>query len=157
MTSGVEDEMRGDHVVEEVSGELVDKSGKEAEIPQNMTHIPRPPPPFPQTLVKKTDNGKYLSFITMLKQLPINVPMIEDLEQMPDNSKFMKDTVTKKVSVSFEDDDQMQHCSAIATRSLVQKKEDLGALIITCTIGLLHFAKALCVRCKHKSDASLLL
>ena len=38
----------------------------------------------------------------------------------------------------------MQHCSAISTRSLVQKKEDLGAFTIPCTIGLLHLAKALC-------------
>ena len=38
----------------------------------------------------------------------------------------------------------MQQCSAIATRSLVQKKEDLGAFTFPCTIGLLHFAKALC-------------
>ena len=38
----------------------------------------------------------------------------------------------------------MQHCSAIATRSLVQKKQHLGAFTIPCTIGLLHFAKALC-------------
>ena len=38
----------------------------------------------------------------------------------------------------------MQHCSAIATRSLVQNKEDPGAFTIPCTIGLLHFVKALC-------------
>ena len=38
----------------------------------------------------------------------------------------------------------MQHCSAIATRSLVQKKEDQGAFTIRCSIGLLHFAKSLC-------------
>ena len=38
----------------------------------------------------------------------------------------------------------MQHCSSIATRFLVQKKEDASAFTIPCTIGLLHFAKALC-------------
>ena len=38
----------------------------------------------------------------------------------------------------------MQHCSVIATRSLVQKKEDPGAFSIPCTVGSLHFAKALC-------------
>ena len=38
----------------------------------------------------------------------------------------------------------MQHCSAIAIRSLVQQKEDPGAFTIPCTIRLLHFAKALC-------------
>ena len=51
--------------------------------------------------------------------------------------------IIKNRSVSFEDDDQMK-CSAIATKSLVQKKKDLGAFNIPCTIGLLHFAKALC-------------
>ena len=50
----------------------------------------------------------------------------------------------KERSVTFEDDDRMQHYSAIATRSLVQKKQDPGAFTIPCTIGLLHFAKALC-------------
>ena len=38
----------------------------------------------------------------------------------------------------------MQHCSAIGRRSLVQKKEDPGAFTIPCTVGSLHFAKALC-------------
>ena len=106
--------------------------------------MPRPPPPFPQRLVKKTEDGKYQRFITMLKHLSINVPLVEALEQMPIYAKFMKDLVTKKISVTFEDDDRLQHCSAIATRSLVQKKEDPGAFTISCTIGLLDFVKALC-------------
>ena len=63
---------------------------------------------------------------------------------MPGYDKFMKDLVTKKRSVTFEDDDRMQHCSVIATRTLVQKKEDPGAFTIPCTIGLLRIAKALC-------------
>ena len=70
--------------------------------------------------------------------------MVEALGQMPGYAKFMKDLVTKKRSITFEDDDRMQHCSDIATRSLVQKKEHPGAFTIPCTIGLLHFAKALC-------------
>ena len=80
----------------------------------------------------------------MLKQLSINVPFVESLEQMPGYAMFIKDQVTKKRSVTFEDDYRMQHCSAIATRSPVQKKEDPVAFTIPCTIGLLHFAKALC-------------
>ena len=59
-------------------------------------------------------------------------------------AKFMKDMVIKKRSISFENDDLMQYCSAIATGSLVQKKENPGSFTIPCTIGLLHFAKALC-------------
>ncbi|KAK4729862.1 hypothetical protein R3W88_022850 [Solanum pinnatisectum] len=81
--------------------------------------MPRPPSPFPQRLVKKNEEGKYRRFITMLKQLSINVPLIEALEQMTGYAKFMKNLVTKKRAVSFEGDDRLQHCRAIATRSLV--------------------------------------
>ena len=66
------------------------------------------------------------------------------LEQMPGFAKFIKDLVIKKRWVTFEDDDRMQHCSAIATRSLVQKIEDSIVFTIPCTVGSLHFAKALC-------------
>ena len=45
----------------------------------------------------------------MLKQLSINVPLVEALEQMSGYAKFMKDLVTKKRSVTFEDDERMQH------------------------------------------------
>ena len=80
----------------------------------------------------------------MLKQLSINVPLVEALEQMLDYAKFMKDLVTKKRLVTFEDDDRMTHCSAIATISLIQNNEDPGAFSILCTVGSLHFAKAIC-------------
>ena len=126
----------------EGSGEAENSTGKDAKFPIKVIPMPRPPP-FPERLVKKTEDGKYRRFITMLKQLSINVPLVEALEQMPGYAMFIKDQVTKKRSVTFEDDDRMQHCSAIATRSLVLKKEDLGAFTIPCTIGSLHFAKEL--------------
>ncbi|KAK4731313.1 hypothetical protein R3W88_024301 [Solanum pinnatisectum] len=124
MPSGVEIKNSKDDDVVEVSGESENVIEKEAEVTQKVVPIPRPLPPFPQRLVKKTKE--------------------EAFEEMPGYAKFMKDMVTKKRAVSFEDDDRLQHCSAIATRSLVQKKEDPGAFTIPCTIGLLHFAKALC-------------
>ena len=80
----------------EVSGELEDKTVKDIEVPQKVTLMPRPPPPFPQRLVKRTKDGKYRCFITMLKQLSINVPLVETLEQILSYAKFMKDLVTKK-------------------------------------------------------------
>ncbi|XP_049360748.1 uncharacterized protein LOC125825452 [Solanum verrucosum] len=68
----------------------------------------------------------------------------EKEEEMPGYAKFMKDLVTEKRAVSFENEERLQHCSAISTRSLVQKKEDSRTFTIPCTIGILHFAKALC-------------
>ena len=125
------------------SGEAEESNGKDAEVPIKVIPMPSPPPPFPQRLVKKTEYGKYRRFITMLKQLSINVPLVEALEQMPDYSKFMNDLVTKKRWVTFEDDNRLQHCTAIDTKSLVQKKEDPGAFTIPCTVRSLHFAKTL--------------
>ena len=57
--------------------------------------------------MKKTEDDKYRRFITMLKQLSVNVPLVEALEQMPGYAKFMKNLVTKKRSFTFEDDDKM--------------------------------------------------
>ena len=51
------------------SGEAEESNGKDAEVPIKVIPMPRAPPPFPQRLVKKTENGKYQDFITMLKQL----------------------------------------------------------------------------------------
>ncbi|XP_055814476.1 uncharacterized protein LOC129884153 [Solanum dulcamara] len=62
---------------------------------------------------------------------------------MPGYAKFMKDLITKKKMVSFEPTNNLPHCSAIATRFLVQKKEDPCTFTILCTIGVFNFAKAL--------------
>lgn len=109
-----------------------------------VTTIPRPPPPFPHRLKKHADNTKFGKFMAMLKQLIINLPLVEALEQMPGYAKFMKDLVTKKRTVSFKAEDNLYHCGAISMSSLVQKKVDPGAFTIPCTIGPLDFAKALC-------------
>ena len=41
------------------SGEAEESTGKDAEVPMKVIPIPRTPPPFPQILVKKTEDGKY--------------------------------------------------------------------------------------------------
>ena len=66
MPFGVEDEVRKDDEVVEDNGELVDKAVKEVETPQKVIPLLRPPPPFPQRLVRNTEDGKYERFITML-------------------------------------------------------------------------------------------
>ena len=91
----------------------VDEAKKAAPTPMS-----RPPPPFPQRLKKQAEDGKFLKFISMLKQISVNVPLIEALEQMPGYAKFMKDLVTKKRTASFEPADNIHQCSVIATRLL---------------------------------------
>ena len=71
--------------------------------------------------VKKIKYGKYRQLITMLMLLSINVPFIEALGQMLGYAKIIKDMMTKKRYVSFEDDEGIQHCSAIDSRFLFAK------------------------------------
>ena len=97
MSSNEEKVRKDDDKVVKGSGEAEERTGKDAEVPTKVILMPRPPPPFPQRLVKKTEDGKYRRFITMLKELYINVPLVETLEQMSGYAKFMKDLVTKKI------------------------------------------------------------
>ncbi|XP_015084134.1 uncharacterized protein LOC107027490 [Solanum pennellii] len=64
-------------------------------------------------------------------ELSINVPLMKALEQMPDYVKFMKDMVTKKRSVSFEDDNRMHHCSATATRALCDLDASINLMLLS--------------------------
>ena len=64
--------------------------------------MPRPPPPLPQRLKKKAENKKFSKFMAIMKQLTVNVPLMEALEQMPNYAKFMKELLTKKRKVRSE-------------------------------------------------------
>ncbi|XP_059280959.1 uncharacterized protein LOC132034581 [Lycium ferocissimum] len=133
-------------IIEQVPKNNEASKGKEAveEVPRALPPV-RKPPPFPQRLVHvKADDGKFLKFIEKLKELSINIPMVEALEQMPRYAKFMKDLVTKRRHSSFDVVGVTRHCSSIMTKALIQKKEDPRVFIIPCTIGTYKFAKALC-------------
>ncbi|XP_016571092.1 uncharacterized protein LOC107869015 [Capsicum annuum] len=125
----------------QLGDELEKSKRKETEVV--ITMLPKPPPPFPYQLRKKVDDIKFGKFMAILKQLKINLPLVEAFEQMPGYAKFMKNLVTKKQIVSYKMVDNLYHCGAISTRSLVQKKVDPGAFTILCTIGPLDFTKAL--------------
>ena len=80
MPSNEENVRKDDDKVVKSSVEEEESNGKDVEIPMKVIPMPTPPPPFPQRLVKKTEDGKYWRFITMLKLLSINVPFVEALE-----------------------------------------------------------------------------
>ncbi|XP_070050880.1 uncharacterized protein [Nicotiana tomentosiformis] len=69
--------------------------------------------------------------------------LVEVLEKMPGYAKFMKDLVTKKRSMNFENIKMTHQVSAIV-HSMATKLEDHSAFTIPCTIGSAEFAKALC-------------
>ncbi|XP_049399807.1 uncharacterized protein LOC125863875 [Solanum stenotomum] len=81
----------------EVIRESKNATENETKVTQRVVHMPKPPTPFPQRFVKKTEEGKYQTFITMFKQLSINVLLIETLKKMLGSMKQESDL--KSVSV----------------------------------------------------------
>ncbi|XP_015158426.1 uncharacterized protein [Solanum tuberosum] len=63
---------------------------------------------------------------------------------MPGYAKFMKEMVTRKMSLKYETIEVTHSCSAIMTNKSITKREDPGAFTIPCTIHMLQLAKALC-------------
>ncbi|XP_061361020.1 uncharacterized protein LOC133304948 [Gastrolobium bilobum] len=103
---------------------------------QTVSKATRPPPPFPQRLQKKTDDKKYKKFLDVLKQLHINVPLVEALEQMPSYAKFMKDILEKKRKLEeYETVALTQESSQYYLNKLPPKLKDPGSFTIPCTIG----------------------
>ncbi|XP_058732926.1 uncharacterized protein LOC131604508 [Vicia villosa] len=81
----------------------------------------------------------------ILKQLHINIPLIEAIEQMPDYSKFMKDMITKRNRVGeFATIALTQECSQFVQGKLPPKLKDLGSFTIPCNIGDSLCGKSLC-------------
>ncbi|XP_070029395.1 uncharacterized protein [Nicotiana sylvestris] len=85
----------------------------------------------------------FKKFIEMMKNLSINVPLVEALEQMPGYSKFMKDLVIKKRSMDCETI-KITHQVSVIVHSMAPKLENPDAFTIPCTIGSAYFSKALC-------------
>ena len=57
MQSTKENAIKDNDNVVKGSSEAEGSNGKDAEVPKKVIPMPRPPPPFPQRLVKKTEDG----------------------------------------------------------------------------------------------------
>ncbi|KAK9046176.1 hypothetical protein V6N11_052075 [Hibiscus sabdariffa] len=113
------------------------QSGKSEEI--------RPPPPFPQRLKKKKQDYQFKKFLDILKQVHINLPLVEALQQMPNYAKFLKDMVTRKKRIEeFETATTTETCLALMHNKVPAKKTDPGSFTIECFIGHNYPTKALC-------------
>ncbi|XP_062093732.1 uncharacterized protein LOC133799748 [Humulus lupulus] len=110
-----------------------------AAIPQqNATVKPmsKPPPPFPQCFQKQQQDGQFRRFLDVLKQLHINIPLVDVLEQMPNYVKFLKDILTKKRRLGeFETVALTKCCSAIQKNKIPPKLKYPGSFTIPISIG----------------------
>ncbi|KAK8601019.1 hypothetical protein V6N12_050864 [Hibiscus sabdariffa] len=106
---------------------------------------PRPPPSFPQMLKKQKQEFQYKKFFDILKQVHINLPPVESLQQMPNYVKFLKDMVYRKMRIGeFETVAATEACLAMMHNKVPAKKTYPGSFTIPCSIGNNYSTKALC-------------
>ncbi|XP_070036257.1 uncharacterized protein [Nicotiana tomentosiformis] len=142
-----------DDIMEETQEEVNPSKEHIIDIPEPVVQkaeapLPKPPPPYTQILSKQNGENQFKKFIQMMKNLSINIPLVEALEQMPRYAKFMKDLVTKKWSINFETIKVTHQVSAIV-HSMAPKLEDPDYEVdykVSIILGRPFFAtgKALC-------------
>ncbi|KAM6551726.1 hypothetical protein CsatB_001534 [Cannabis sativa] len=107
--------------------------------------LQKPPLPFPQRFKKQQDDGQFRRFLDVLKQLHINIPLVEALEQMPTYVKFLKDILIKKRRLGeFETVALTEGCSAMLKSKIPPKLKDPGSFTIPISIGGRDVGRALC-------------
>ncbi|XP_019248515.1 PREDICTED: uncharacterized protein LOC109227771 [Nicotiana attenuata] len=73
-----------------------EKPAEEAVVKQPLPLVARPPPPFVQRLQKVKDNVAYKKFHDILKQVQINIPLVDILQEVSKYAKYIKYIVANK-------------------------------------------------------------
>ena len=101
--------------------------------------------PFPQRLQQFKLDSRYARFLNIFKKLEINIPFVEELAEMLNYAKFMKDIIS--INRKLDTGRVMSlsaNCNSIIQKKLPHKMQDPGSFTISCTIWNFEFGKALC-------------
>ena len=101
--------------------------------------------PFPQRLQKARREEQFSKFLDIFKKIEINIPFIEEINQMSNYAKFLKEILSKKRKIAEEGIVNLTStCSAVIQQKLPEKMKDPGSFTIPCSIWKYEFKKALC-------------
>ncbi|GKE44866.1 reverse transcriptase domain-containing protein [Tanacetum coccineum] len=131
-------------IIYDDSEDEADEAEKEVEPSSSKQTKSDPPPlkaykpkiPFPQRLRKEKMEECYAKVIDLIKEVRINVPLVDVLAGMPNYGKFLKDLVSNKskmeqISAAFLNEE----CSIIVQNKLLPKLGDPGSFLIPCTLA----------------------
>ena len=102
------------------------------------------PPPFPQALRKKKIFVKQTEMLEVLRQVKVNIPLLDMIKQVPTYAKFLKDLCTVKRGFSVNKKAFLtEQVSAIIECKTPVKYKDPGCPTILVNIGGISVEKAL--------------
>ena len=102
------------------------------------------PPPFPQALRSKKKNPNQAEIWEVLRQVKVNIPLLDMIKQVPTYAKFLKDLCTVKKGLGIEKKVFLtEQVSAIIQSKTPVKYKDPGSPTISVNIGETCIDKAL--------------
>ena len=102
------------------------------------------PPPFPQALRKKKSSVNQTEMLEVLRQVKVNIPLLDMIKQVPTYAKFLKDLCTVKRGLNVNKKAFLtEQVSAIIECKTSVKYKDPGCPTISVNIGGISVEKAL--------------
>ena len=96
----------------------------------------RIPPPFPQALRGKKKETQQAGILEVLRQVKVNIPLLDLINQVPAYAKFLKDLCTIKKGLGIEKKAFLtEHVSALIQSKYPVKYKDPGSPTIPVNIG----------------------
>ena len=102
------------------------------------------PPPFPQALRGKKGVNNSFEIFQVLRQVKVNIPLLDMIKQVPTYAKFLKDLCTVKRGLNVNKKDFLtEHVGVIIHCKTPMKYKDPGCPTISMNIGRTYVEKAL--------------
>ena len=102
------------------------------------------PPPFPQALRKNKNSVNQTEMLEVLRQVKVNIPLLDMIKQVPTYAKFLKDLCTVKRCLNVNKKAFLtEQVSAIIECKTPVKYKDPGCPTISVNIGGISVEKAL--------------
>ena len=92
-------------------------------------------PPFPQALHGKKGIRNAVEILEVLRQVKVNIPLLDMIKQVPTYAKFLKDLCTIKRRLNMNKKFLIEQVSAIIQFKSPLKYKDPGCLTISVMIG----------------------
>ena len=102
------------------------------------------PPPFPQVLRKKKSSVNQTEMLEVLRQVKVNIPLLDMIKQVPTYAKFLKDLCTVKRGLNVNKKAFLtEQVTVIIECKTPVKYKDPGCPTISVNIGGISMEKAL--------------
>ena len=100
--------LRSGKKIEQPVSKPVEKANQEKEMESDQIIIKEDsmkksmPPPFPQALKDKKKASKQVEILEVLRQVKVNIPLLDMIKQVPTYAKFLKDLCTVKRGLNVD-------------------------------------------------------